>query len=312
MLVTNATLDALRTQFSAGFGKAYEATPIWWNQVASEVPSSTKQNTYGWVAQVLKMRKWVGPRVIQNLSEHAYVLPNEPFEATVDLDRDEIEDDNLGQFSSMIIPSLAEAARKDPDDQLAEKFFGNTLVAFDGKLYFATDHPVYDEAATTYSNLFTLALNEDNFETVWTAMVSYKGEDGRPLKIMPNKLVVPPQLKRTAQRICTSNTVVQLVKNVAASENVAAATVDNMLRGWAEPLVLPELAARPTTWHLGDFSKIVKPAILQMRRPAQFVSRDKPDDAKVFDQKKFTYGVDGRWAVGVTLPFLCSRSTPAP
>ena len=92
--------------------------------------------------------------------------------------------------------------------------------------------------------------------------------------------------------------------------NTAAASIDNVLQGWADVLVIPELAGDPTRWYLADVSKPIKPLIYQSRRPDQFVSRDNPQDPKVFDQKKYTYGVDNRKNVGVSLPFLISTSKP--
>lgn len=54
-------------------------------------------------------------------------------------------------------------------------------------------------------------------------------------------------------------------------------------------------------WILMDTTKVVKPIILQKRRPYNFVSRTKPDDPHVFDQDEFIYGVDARLNVGFGL-----------
>ena len=45
----------------------------------------------------------------------------------------------------------------------------------------------------------------------------------------------------------------------------------------------------------------MKPLILQMRRPANFVAKDLLNDDNVFDKNEFVYGVDGRWNVGFGL-----------
>lgn len=51
-------------------------------------------------------------------------------------------------------------------------------------------------------------------------------------------------------------------------------------------------------WFLIDNSRALKPVILQVRKPFQFVRKDRPEDANVFDRKEYVYGVDGRHAVG--------------
>jgi phage major head subunit gpT-like protein len=37
------------------------------------------------------------------------------------------------------------------------------------------------------------------------------------------------------------------------------------------------------------------PLILQVRKEAQFVTKDRPEDDNVFMNKQFLYGADGRW-----------------
>jgi phage major head subunit gpT-like protein len=303
MIITQASLNALRIQFEMRFGEVYGATEPWWPKVATEIPSGSKSNIYGWVAQSTLMREWVGPRVAVNLSEHSYTLVNKSYEATIELDRDEIEDDNLGMFTAVTIPQLAQAAKKHTDQLLKTALQSNTGLgptAFDGLTLFHDAHPTYNGAGT-YDNKFALALTADNFNTNWAAMASYTGEDGEPLGVTPNLLIVPPQLKKTALEIMNAS----LVANTAGT-----AGVENVLKGWADVLVIPELANDPTRWYLADVSKPMKPFVYQNRRPDQFVSRDSAQDPKVFDQKKFTYGVDNRKNIGVTLPFLISTSKP--
>lgn len=313
MLITQATLDALRVQFEMRFGEVYGATESWAPKLASVIPSAAAQNVYGWVAQQTKMREWIGPRQALNLAEHSYTLANKDYEATIELDRNDIEDDNLGLFTSVTIPQLAQAAKKHPDQLIKTVLQSNSgagPLAFDGKNLFADDHPTFGTTTTTYDNLFTLALSADNVETVWETMTSYTGEDDEPLTVMPTALIVPPQLYRPALEIMNASVVARAVTNVAGAENVAAAAIDNVMKGWMEVIMIPELANDPTRWYVADLSKPLKPFIVQERRADQFVSRDSATDPKVFDQKKFTYGVDNRRNVGVSLPFLIATSKP--
>src|SRR5262249_1963645 len=156
--------------------------------------------------------------------------------------------------------------------------------AFDGKTLFANDHPTYAKSASdpqTYSNDYTLELTPDNFSTVWSAMVSYRGEDGQPLMVIPNRLIVPPQLKQRALSIVQAGTVAQIIQNVAKNQTVAAAAVDNVLKGWAEPLVIPELSLMPNTWYLACSSRAIKPFVRQLRTAYSFTARFDPTDPKV-------------------------------
>jgi phage major head subunit gpT-like protein len=314
MIITSATLDALRTEVSLIYKTAYEATPVWYTELATEVPSSGRSNTYGWLAQQLRLRKWVGARVAQNLSEHSYTLTNVPFEGTVEIDKYDVLTDNLGIYKAQMMPELAQAAKKHPDQLLTYGIFYKNPKGFDGKTLFASDHPTYAKNAAdpqSYTNDYALELTPDNFNTVWAAQATLRGEDGQPLLALPNRLICAPQLRRRAEEICKASTVAATIQNVAKTQNVGGAGVDNVMKGWAEPLLLPELSLMPNTWYLACTTRPLKPFLRQLHTPYQFVARFNPEDPKVFDEKKFTVGVDGFGTVGTTLPFLIARSMPS-
>lgn len=306
MLINQPNLDGLRTTFGTQYAAGYGRTETFYDKICTEIPSNSKSNTYGWVAQMLVLREWLGPRVAQNLSEHAYTLVNKTFEGTVEVDRDDIEDDNLGVYTGVMMPQLGEATKKHPDILVKTLIQANTAIGFDGVTLFNDAHPTFDKtgATPTYDNLFAgLALTADNFNTVWSAMASYVGEDGLPLGVMPNLLIVPPQLKLAALTIMNGS----LYSPITGQAGAGAIAIENPLKGWAQVLVVPELANAPTTWYLADTSKAIKPFVFQNRRKPNFVARDNPADPKVFDLKKFTYGVDYRGNVGITLPFLVAK-----
>ena len=307
MIITRANLDALRVTLVQTFGAAYAAATPELEKIATTVPSSTKSNTYGWLAQQVTLREWIGQRVTQNLSEHDYTLPNKSFEGTVELDRDDVADDNLGHFEVIAIQQLAEATKKHPDRQIAALLAANPL-AFDGLSLFHNSHPTFAPAGSTqtYDNEFaSTALTALNLEAVMAVMASYVGEDGQPLEVRPTHILVPPQLEITAKQIVSSATYSARVSGEGA-DNIA---VDNPLRGVVDVIVSKRLAGAPTVWYPMDLSKAIKPVIRQLRQAPNFVSRDNPQDPKVFDLKKFTYGVDLRDAYGVSLPFLIARCT---
>lgn len=52
-----------------------------------------------------------------------------------------------------------------------------------------------------------------------------------------------------------------------------------------------------TPWFLIDTTQLAKPLLLQVRKEFQFVPRDDAKDERVFMNKQFVYGVDGRYNV---------------
>ncbi len=308
MEVTQANLDLIFRQADLRFGQVLATTPTWGDRISTTIPSNTRQVTYGWMARIPIMRKWVGSRSLNAISTHARTVTNEPFENTTVLERDDVEDDQFGIFN-MNISFLAAQAKKWQDQRIAQ-FLRDaaTVVGYDGKAVFATDHPVNGGDVSggvsgDQSNLFlNKALTYDNYVTVRTAMMSYKGEDGQPLAVVPDTLVVPPQREGDAKLILEADFLSGIQANTTAPQS-------NTYKGSAKILVVPELADQPNNWWLLDTSKVVKPFMWQLRQAPRFTYLVNPTDYNVFMQKQFVYGVDARGAAAETLYFLAAAGT---
>lgn len=283
MLINQASLDALRVGLSSIFQGAFAGTPMWGDRLATTVPSTAKSNVYGWMAKLPAMREWLGPRVVQNASEFAYTLTNKTWELTVGVDREDIEDDNIGVYNPLVA-DMGRAGAKNKDQQLKTALqAGTTGLGFDGLAMFSTAHTL-DPAGTQSNNFTSTALSAANYETVRAAMLSYTGEDGEPLGVNPNLLIVPPALEDEAKEI------------LVAERNAAGAT--NIHRGEAGYLMIPELANQPTTWYLADVTRPIKPLLFQVRRAIQMVTLFNMADPNVFFQKQYVFGIDGRSVAG--------------
>ena len=298
MLVTKAAIDVLFTGFSTIYRSAYDSTPEYAQRFTSMLPSSTKLETYGWMTRILKMRRWDGPRLVQNLNTEVYQLRNETYENTVGMDVNDFNDDTLGVYNP-IMQELGRTTRKWRDQQIKLAMqAGASTNSFDGVPFFSTTHPV--DPAGNQSNLFTsTALTPENYSTVRESMMSYTGEDGEPFDVMPNLLVVPPQLEREARQILNADMI--------ASDS-GNAGVTNVLRGSAELLVVPELANEPGVWYLMDTSKGIRPFVFQTRQEPDIVPKNQPTDDNVFHDDQFLVGVKARGAAGYGIWWLAARA----
>jgi phage major head subunit gpT-like protein len=297
MIISQQNLDALRVGFKTEFQRGLGMAPSMRDRVAMTVRSTTFESRYGWLRKMSGMREWIGPRVLDNVAESSYSIANRHFEKTISVDRNDIEDDNLGQYSSMFA-ELGELASALPE-QLVFSLLnaGFTTNGWDGQFFFDTDHPITDANGndTIYANTdggggtpwFLLCTNrtvkpiiyqerkpvefvykdkptDDNVfndrqfvygadlrcnvgygfpQMAWgsrqtlsaanyavgrAAIQNMKGDGGRPLGLVPNLLVVPPQLESAGRQILNSE--------------YGTGGITNEWKGTAELLVVPWLA----------------------------------------------------------------------
>ena len=243
------------------------------------------------------MREWLGPRVVTNLVGKAFTVTNQDWELTIGVDRNDIQDDNLGTYDPLFA-ELAEAARKNPDQRLRTLIqSGTTENGFDDVPFFGTTHPL-DPAGNQVNSFTTSPLTAANYETVRQSMRCFTGENGEPLNVMPNLLVVPPQLEKEARDILNADFI-----SVASGS-----TQNNTLKGSAELMVLGDLCNEATVWYLMVTNRAMRPFINQTRMASQLTNMTQATDANVFFNKEFFWGVDSRGAAGFGPWWLAARS----
>lgn len=170
MIINSATLDALRIGFKTTFNEAFRGVTTARDRIAEVVPSSTREEKYGWLGELPGMREWIGPRVIHNFAEHSYAIANRKFELTVGVSKDDIEDDNLSTYATRFRVMGRSAARHPEELVFGALKNGFTTPCYDGQFFFDTDHPVLDEDGKEVSvsnygggsgaSWFLLATNE--------------------------------------------------------------------------------------------------------------------------------------------------------
>lgn len=276
MIITSQTIRGIYVGFNTLFNKAFgEAKPLY-TRVASVTPSSTESENYTWLGDIPGMREWIGDREIQNLTGSDYTIKNKPFELTIGVDRDKIEDDKIGLYN-VNVQMMGQSAAMHPDDLVFE-LLKNGFVekCYDGKPFFATDHKV---GRKTISNKGTKKLSADAYAEARAAMMSITNSKGRPLNLIPDLLVVPPALEGVARKILMA-------------DQIDGST--NIMKGTAELLVVPALAGEDTAWYLLATQRPLKPLIYQQRKAPQFVEKTRETDENVFYSRQYLYGVDCR------------------
>ncbi|MCM1161500.1 MAG: Mu-like prophage major head subunit gpT family protein [Roseburia sp.] len=283
MIVNQANLSGLNVSYSAAYNKAFDGVTTNHEKIATTVPSTTAETNYKWLGQIPQMREWIGDREIQSLSAYDYIIKNKKFEMTVSVPRDDIEDDQYGVYTPLF-SNMGESAAQHPDilcfDALKAGF---TEKCYDGKTFFAEDHPSGKGGKRTASNLSHDKLDADSYEAARTSMMSITGDKGKSLNLVPNLLVVSPANEKAARLILKA-------------DQINGTT--NVLKDTAELLVATELADMPDAWFLLCTNRFLKPIIFQKRKEIKMTSLTKDDDQNVFMRDEFVWGADGRSNAG--------------
>lgn len=281
MIINQSNLHGLTTAYSAAFNKTLGETQTHYKEIATEVPSSTAENTYAWLGQMSGMREWIGEREIQHMSEYGYTIRNKKFERTQGVPREAIEDDQYGVYTPMF-SMMGEEAALHPDELVFELLAsGFTALCYDNKAFFSEEHKSGD---TVFSNKGEAPLSAEAFLAARTAVMSYRGDKGRALNIVPNLLVVSPKNEVKAKEILEA----ELINGTS-----------NPTKGLAKLLVATQLAGKhEDKWFLLSTNKFLKPLIYQKRKPIKFTMMTKDTDMNVFMADEFLYGADCRDNVG--------------
>ncbi|VVE14839.1 putative major head subunit protein [Pandoraea anapnoica] len=298
MIVNAQSIAIIFQGINAIFNNAFGAAPSTWQQIAMKVPSVGREEHYAWLDRFPAMRKWVGDKHIKALKAHGYTVRNDDFEATVEVDRNDIEDDRLGIYAPQAQSAGFSAAQLPDDIVYALVNGGFENACYDGQYFFDTDHPVGDGVA---SNKFDMPLSIStqaaamaSYGAMRTAMRKIKDDEGRPLNVRPNILLVGPGQEDVANSLMTSD-------RLEDGKN-------NLYKGTAT-VVCDARIESDTAWFLLDATKPVRPFVYQERKAPVFVAQFDMTADDVFMRKQFKFGAEARAAGGYGFWQLAAGST---
>lgn len=168
-LIKAALIQALFTGWKGDFQKGLDSVKPQWNKIATEIKSTTKSNTYGWLGKFPKLREWIGDRQLKSMKEHAYTITNKKFEGSVEVERDDVEDDEVGIYSPMF-EEMGRSSMEHPDELVFGLLAaGTSTLCYDGQNFFDTDHPVNSEVDGSGSNTSVSNYNDGGAlpKTAW-------------------------------------------------------------------------------------------------------------------------------------------------
>ena len=310
--LNSATAQKLFVTFQAIFNETYTAVPTFYQEFASEIPSGSTTQLHHWLGQLPSMRQWIGDRIVHAPALRDYTLTNLNFENTIALNKFKIADDQYGAFGPTV-KLFADACKRWPDEQMAAAVeAATTALCYDGQAMFATAHPVSttDSTQGTYSNKLVGATYDWAADPIgaWQrgseAMAAFVGDSGKPLALVADTVMVPPQLRRWAVQAAKAELVPQTFTS-NSNANASAAGVGNVYVGDFTVIVNPYLTSSAA--YIMCRNRPVKPFVWQLRQAPVFTPAIDPALPNVFYGQELVYGAEARGVAGYSLPWLAIR-----
>jgi hypothetical protein len=187
---TGLLTKGLRSDFFDHF----ERTPNHYKDLATRVVSNADREDYRWLGTVPRIREWDQGRLAQGLRTESYSVENLKYEATIEVDRDEVSDDQTGQIR-MRIAELAQRAATHKDYLISQLLTGGETAgnnSYDGVSFFNTTHA--SGASGNQSNLLTYDAEVTDAPTVDGSgrgkrehQTSLSGQGGRAISDEPDR-----------------------------------------------------------------------------------------------------------------------------
>ena len=293
-LVNPVTLEkGLRAEFVKALAAAENTTD--YLPALLQVSSTSVSENYGWLGDVPELTEWKDERKLKGILDYNYQIKNKDYEATLQVDKNTIEDDQLGTVKPRIA-ELAVRAKQHPRKLFLEALVkGSTELAYDGQTFFSTSHVM--GMSGTMSNILTgTGVGFDqisaDLDSAIMMMSLYKDDQGAPFAediddsgIM---IIAPSQLRPVMNRVFNSQTLANGATNPQFGR-IASARI-----------IYSSRLTDVNDWYILNVSQGMKPFIQQNRQAARFGALEATSD-RGFMSKRYLYGVDYRIGFGYGL-----------
>lgn len=327
---TPASFQAFITNVETMIGQVYneDMVDLIADKITTTLPCTSQQMVLGWTGLIPKMRPWFGPRVVNEAAPQTYTIVPLPYENTLAIDRFTLEDDQFGVLYREL-PDMARQARRQKDYETRDlleatgAYAGSVVqLGFDGLPHWNTAHPVnvYNPTQGTYANDFTGggftiggtliggALGPTAFATLLQYAQTIKGEDNEVLGVTPSMMMVPTELRITAEYILKAMFLAPPAYGAFQQVSGQVGASDNMLRRMGVDLIVNKFLNNQTRWYLLDLTKAFKPFLWVVRNAVTMTPRVNENDPNVFDSHMFMWGQWNRVTPAWDYEFLSFRS----
>jgi phage major head subunit gpT-like protein len=296
-MATTINIGVTQRGLNGAFFPAFAEAPTLWRELAALINSDGSKEDYKWLGQLPMPVEWRGERRTQALRDFGQTIVNRHWESTLQVDRDDFEDDQTGQLA-LRAAELGRRFALHPDKLVVDLIeAGEASLAYDGQFFFDTDHVEGDSGSQSnnlsYDAVAPTAPTAAEFKAAFwqaiKALAGFKDDAGEPWnwftefeQLAGIVAFVPPAFLDVASDVLGANAA-PLLNNTS-----------NILAGRGKVKTSPRLSWT-TKFAIFKVDDPMRPFIFQNRKN---VKTDMIDDPL---KKDVVYAADGRYAVGYGL-----------
>ncbi len=280
--IPDLLLPGLKAEFSLAYRNEQEADVV--SKLATVIQTTQPVQRYPLLDNAPAMREFADERRASGLRSHSVQIEDKVFESTIAVDRKALEDDQL-DLIRLRIRDLANRVVHHRHQLVVEMLTdGLNQIGYDGVGLLSPSHP---EGSIAGSNVGAEALSSSSLKEACSAMISRRDNEGIPIGVLPDTLLVGPELMWNAIELVDSN------------GTASSAGIINVFNGRLKVVVSPFIT--DGKWFLLDTKRPMRGVILQQRSdvPVEFTALEssKGSDSAFFNDR-FYYGVRARYNAG--------------
>ena len=283
-----------------------------WAKVTQIVPSTKDAEFYPTLTQVPTMQQWEGRRRFERAgAKQSYMVMNAMYDAGISFPRTVFSDDQYGILMKKISDLAVEGKRKPMalaydiinNGAISSTSNANYAVGIDGLPLFSASHPGKVDVTSTdtqsNTNGGSTSLTADTLNAVVSSMKNLYDNQGRPMWIIPDTLIVPPALGMVARQILHSTWLMSVGSSTSNTpvQNIPTFNVFNVDAGGdLKTIIETPYITSATAWYAACTSRVAKPVLLQERMlPELTVKMDPNTSDLVFQTNDIYCSIMARW-----------------
>jgi len=298
----NYVLTNFRVLFADSFAAAQNLQP--WRELAMTTTSTKDIESYNWLGTPPVMVDVTrGELQIEGAHAFQYNLANRTFKSAVEVKRSAFEDDTYGTIATHIRQLANEAARY--PGQLLFQLFTSGGLAFDGVAFFSDTRTIGRSA--NIDNIMagtgtTVAQFQTDLGTARGVMRKFQDDQGRPMNLVANTIVVPPELEQVAFQALNAN-------QGSIANPAIPATADGSFQAAGYLVMVNPYLTDANDWYLMCRSGEIRPFIFQERIAPTLEGVTSPNSDEGVIRDRFIYSARTRFEVGYGDPRYAIKIT---